>query len=102
MDPSGTTGAVSRRSPMHSGGTERARHMPDETTSNTAAAYLSLKQTFADLNRLAVDFGAALRDEGHDFSSSEEYSYGTNSLALKRSHAWLFHAPRDQNLRRTE
>lgn len=76
--------------------------MASDVTSNTASLYNSLKRTLEDLNRLGADFGAALRDEGYDFSVSDEYSYSPNSLVLKKSHAWFFHLPRDAQVLRTD
>jgi hypothetical protein len=64
--------------------------MANDVTANTGAAYLAVKRTFEDLSRLAGDFGEAVRQAGYEWSNTQEYSPGQNSLVLKKHHAWLF------------
>lgn len=57
-------------------------------TAGAGEAYAACKTLFEDLNRLASDFGQAVRKAGINLPNSEQYSYGPNSLELKTDNVW--------------
>jgi len=60
-----------------------------DLTAGAGEAYAACKTLFEDLNRLAVDFGHAVRNTGVDLPNSEEYSYSPHELLVKRDHVWM-------------
>lgn len=61
----------------------------NDFTAGAGEAYAACKTLFEDLNRLAIDFGHAVRNTGVDLPKSEEYSYSPNELLVKRDHVWV-------------
>lgn len=57
-------------------------------TAGAGEVYIACKTLFEDLNRLANDFGLAIRKAGINLPSDEQYSYGPNTLVLKTDNAW--------------
>ncbi|MFY2563104.1 hypothetical protein ACN469_36250 [Corallococcus terminator] len=65
-------------------------------TESAAALYTAMQQLLEDLNKLGQDFQLALRDEGQDFPTLEEYSWSPNALVLKKNHTWMcYQRPED-------
>lgn len=60
-----------------------------DLTAGAGEAYAACKTLFEDLNRLAIDFGHAIRNTGVDLPKSEEYSYSPHELFVKRDHVWM-------------
>jgi hypothetical protein len=60
-----------------------------DLTAGAGEAYTACKALFEDLNRLAIDFGHAIRNTGVDLPKSEEYSYSPHELFVKRDHVWM-------------
>jgi len=60
----------------------------NDFTAGAGEVYSACKTLFEDLNRLATDFGLAVRNAGINLPSDEQYSYGPNTLVLKTDNAW--------------
>jgi len=60
-----------------------------DMTAGAGEVYGACKTLFEDLNRLAADFGHAIRNSGIDLPKSEEYSYSPHELFVKRDHVWM-------------
>lgn len=61
----------------------------NDFTAGAGEVYTACRTLFEDLNRLANDFGHAIRDGGVDLPNSLEYSHSPSELIVKRSHVWM-------------
>ena len=62
-----------------------------DLTAGAGEAYAACKTLFEDLNRLATDFGQAVRNGGIDLPETLEYSYSPPQLFVKRDHVWMWY-----------
>jgi hypothetical protein len=77
---------------------EPGREKMSDVTERADAAYAAVRRMFEDLNKLGRDFGLELQAQGKDLPESDQYSYSSAGLLLKKYFTWLFHRPPPKEL----